>query len=229
MADYMGLTQSVPLIYAESTIDVADVAAARERSSPKIGWSACLIKAFARAGLVVPELRRSLLTVPYTRLFEHAESVASVAVERVVDGEAVVLGFRVDRPEHRPLAEIDTLLKSAATDPFDSIREFRRQLRYWRWPGMIRRLVYRYGLSVKGTVRARNFGTFAMTSIHGSGAELLAPRWPLTTIFTYGPITETVTVRLGFDHRVMDGMTAGRILAVMGTELRTTIRDELSP
>ena len=230
MVDYMRLAQSVPQIFIHRTMSLADVADARRGSHPKIGWSACFIKAYALAGQTVPAVRQSFLTVPHPRLFEHETSSATVAVERAVDGEPVVFGLRISQPERRPLSEIHARLSAAAHDPLETVEAFQRQIRYGRWPGFLRRMLMWYALNFKGTLRDRHFGTFAVTSVHGSGAELISPRAPLTTIFTYGPVSSQgdVTVRLGFDHRVLDGMTAGRVLAEMEQALLGPIRIELA-
>lgn len=230
MVDYMRLAQSVPQIVIQRTMALGDLAVVRQRSDPKIGWSACFIKAYALAGQIVPAVRQSFLPFPYGRLFEHETSSATVAVERTVDGKPVVFGFRISQPEHRPLSEIHARLSSAAHDPVEKVQAFQRQIRYGRWPGFVRRMLMWYALNSKGTLRERHFGTFAVTSVHGSGAELLSPRAPLTTILTYGPVSPEghVTVRLGFDHRVLDGMTAGRALAEMEKALLGSIQSELT-
>jgi hypothetical protein len=57
----------------------------------------------------------------------------------------------------------------------------------------------------------------------------LNPLTPLTTIFNYGPISEdgTVTVRIHYDHRVMDGANVARALVRFESILNGAIADEV--
>ena len=69
------------------------------------------------------------------------------------------------------------------------------------------------GLNI-GRKRGRFFGTFQLSVYSGLGAESLNPLTPLTTLLNYGPISEegSVTVRIHYDHRVMDGANVARAL-----------------
>jgi hypothetical protein len=55
------------------------------------------------------------------------------------------------------------------------------------------------------------------------------PLTALTTYFTYGPISAdgTVTLKVIYDHRVMDGRTVARILVRLEEVLRGAILDEV--
>ena len=55
-------------------------------------------------------------------------------------------------------------------------------------------------------------GTFGVSVYSALGAESLHPLTPLTTALNYGVIQENgdVTVRVIYDHRVMDGATVAR-------------------
>ncbi len=81
------------------------------------------------------------------------------------------------------------------------------------------------------TARARfvQFGTFGLSVYSSLGAESLHPIGPLTTTLTYGVIDPDggVTVRLVYDHRVMDGATVARALARLEAELTGPILAEL--
>src|SRR6266568_3726673 len=107
IADIMHFSRDVPQVTVERIAHIPEVVLAREAASPRPGWYPVLLKAFALAAMKVPELRRSLLTVPYSRLYEHACTVANVAIERELDGEPVVLAFHVREPERQSLLDID--------------------------------------------------------------------------------------------------------------------------
>jgi hypothetical protein len=93
------------------------------------------------------------------------------------------------------------------------VKEFRRALKIARLPAPIRWLLMWLGLNI-GRQRARHFGTFQLSVYSGLGAESLNPLTPLTSLLNYGPIDEKglVTVRIHYDHRVMDGANVARAL-----------------
>ena len=72
-------------------------------------------------------------------------------------------------------------------------------------------------------------GTFGLSVYSSHGAESLHPLSPLTTTLNYGVIREdgTVPVRIVYDHRVMDGATVARALALLEQTLNQDIRAEL--
>ena len=225
----MHFSRAVPQVTVERVIGIPEVAAARDAASPKPGWYPVLLKAFALAAMKVPDLRRSLLTVPYPRLYEHACTVANVAVEREIDGEPAVLAFLVRQPERTPLMEIDARFRRAKSAPMNEVAEFRRLLLLSRFPRPIRRFVWWLGLRASGSWRQKYWGIFATTSTVSGGATLVSPLCPLTTVFTFGPVQNdgSILLRLGFDHRVLDGMAAARGLMETETALRTVVLEEL--
>jgi hypothetical protein len=229
VADIMRFSRSVPQVSVERVAQIPEVVIAREAASPKPGWYPVLLKGFALASTVVPELRRSLITVPYPRLYEHACTVASVTIEREIDGEPIVLAFHVREPERKPLLDIDARFRWMKTAPLNEVGEFRRMLLLSRFPRPLRRLLWWLGLRASGSWRQKYWGTFATSSTVSGGSTLLSPLCPLTTVFTFGPVQNdgSVLLRLGFDHRVLDGMTAARGLKETENALRTTILDEL--
>jgi hypothetical protein len=85
-----------------------------------------------------------------------------------------------------------------------------------------------FGLNLPRS-RPAQFGTFGLTVYSGLGAESLHPLSPLTTTLTYGVIGAdgTVDVRVVYDHRVLDGATVARALALLEAELTGAVCDEL--
>ena len=84
-------------------------------------------------------------------------------------------------------------------------------------------------LNVSGPLRALRMGTFGVTAYSALGAESLHPISPLTTTLTYGVIAPDggVTVRVVYDHRVLDGATVARALVLMEAILCGQIVREL--
>ncbi len=229
VADIMHFSVGVPLVTVEREVDVSAVSEARATGDPKPGWVPIFLKAFARAAVAVPELRRSFLTVPWPRLYEHACSVACLTVEREVDGEPRVFVIQIRQPEDRPLAEIAEQIRRAKQDPIREVAPFRRNLLLQRFPRPLRRLAWWLTLRAMPRWREKYIGTFVVSSVASSGVDTTAALTPLTSYFTFSPIRPdgTVTLRLMFDHRVTDAGPAARGLIEMERALRSDILSEL--
>jgi hypothetical protein len=174
-------------------------------------------------------LRRAYLSFPRPRLYEHPESIASVAVGRDYEGEEAVFFAQLRAPEQQSLAALDQRLHALKSDPVASIPPFARALRVGRLWRPLRRTLWWLGLNVWGRKRARYFGTFGVSVYSGLGVDSLHPLSPLTTVLNYGPISPDgqVDVRLVYDHRVLDGAVVGRALGRLEVVLRETITAEL--
>ncbi len=114
-------------------------------------------------------------------------------------------------------------------DPLDKIGFFRQALRVSSAPTPVRRFLWWSTLNVSGVKRAKRFGTYGLSSYGSLGAESLHPISPLTTTMTYGPIDRTgkVTVKLIYDHRVLDGAYIARRLQDIEATLHGAILEEL--
>jgi hypothetical protein len=231
ICDLLHFAHKIPTVPVQRRIDVAALAEARARRPDRPGWCAIMTKAYALVAARVPELRRAYLPWPRPRLYEHPVSVASVAVERTYGGEPAVFFAHLRGPEHEPLAELDRRLRHHREAPVDSVGAFRRALRVSRLPRPLRRLAWRVGLHWSGATRARYLGTFGVSVYSALGAESLHPLSPLTTTLNYGVIRGDgrVTVRVVYDHRVLDGATVARALGllqeVLGGELLGEVRE----
>jgi hypothetical protein len=228
VSDLMWASQRVPLVSVERTMPLADVIAARQRA-PRLSWFAIFMKGYAVVSARRPDLRRAYLTWPYERIHQHACTVASVAIARRVGEEDGVLNFQTRSPEQMTLAEIDARLRAARTDPLDQCGDFRRALRLVKLPRALRRLAWWAGLEVSGHWRAKYAGTFGLTSTAALGSAVNTLLSPLTTTITYGVFAPDgrVTVRIFFDHRVLDGLGAAAALEELEGALNGPIREEL--
>lgn len=214
MADLMRLSERVPLIPIERRMHLGAVASARIAAHPRPSWCAVFVKAYALVAARRVELRRSYFSFPWPHLYEHPVSIASVAVERAVDGEPAVLFGHIRTPDLQSLAEIDRHLRRLKEEPIERISLYRRILKVSRLPGLVRRLLWWYGYNSSGPRRAQYMGTFGVSVVAGLGSSLLALRSPVTTTLSYGVLEAdgSLDVRLNFDHRVLDGGNAARAL-----------------
>src|SRR5262249_19617375 len=146
------------------------------------------IKAYAQVACQMPELRRAFLPFPYARLYEHPCSIASVAVERVFQGEAGVFFARLCGLEDMSLVALEERLRRYKQEPVEQNGLYRRALRIGRLPMPLRRLLWWSALNLRGEKRARSMGTFGVSVYSGLGAESLHPLSPLTTTLNYGVI-----------------------------------------
>ena len=176
-----------------------------------------------------PELRRAYMKFPWARLYEHPVNIASVAVERDYQGEPAVFFAHLRSPELQSLGQLDEHLRRFKEDPIESIGLYRRALIMSRLPQPLRRFMWWIGLNSSGFKRARRMGTFGVSVYSSLGAESLHPLSPLTTALNYGVIRGdgTVDVRIIYDHRVMDGATVARALALLDRVLNNEIAAEL--
>jgi hypothetical protein len=230
VCDLMHASRHAPIITFERRMDLAEVGAARKRLARPPAWALLLAKAYAAVAAKRPELRRAYLPRPWPHLWQADESVASVAVERDYRGEpGVFFGF-LRAPDTRPLADLTAALDGWKAKPLEEVRPFLRQLRYSRLPLPARRFMWWWATAWNGRVKAKNFGTFGVSLTGSSGATALNLIGPLAVALNTGVIQDdgTVDVRLNFDHRVFDGMTASRALADVEAYLRGPIVNELT-
>lgn len=232
MCDLLSFAQSIPTVPVQTHMNIARVAAARAHpalASDPPSWCAIFTKAYAITAERFPELRRAYLSFPRPCLYEHPCSIASVAIERQYEGENAVFWGHLRRPEQQSLSELHAALRRFKNDPLRSFSLFRRVLLVGRLPRLLRRLAWWIGLNVSGRKRAGFMGTFGVSVYSGLGAESLHPISPLTTTLNYGPISKdgSVSVRIVYDHRVMDGATVARALTCLAGVLNGEIVAEL--
>jgi hypothetical protein len=226
--DLLRFSMGVPRVTVQRHMNISPLVRARTAQQPKPSWSALFVKGYALLAREVPEFRRAYVKVPWPHFYEYPVSIASIAHEREYEGERAVLLSRIKGPERCSIAELHASIHQARSRPVMEIKEFRRALNMARVPTPIRRPLMWLGLNI-ARQRANFFGTFQFSVYSGLGAESLNPLTPLTTFLNYGPIGEdgSVTVRILYDHRVMDGAVVARALHRFEEILNGEIADEV--
>jgi hypothetical protein len=226
--DLLAIARQVPTVPVQREMDLGAVAAARDAAADRPGWPAVFVKAYAVVAAETPALRRAYVELPWPQLVEYPTSVASVAVERQFGAEPAVFFGRIGDPARLPLAVIHERIRGFATDPVLRVKPFRKLLLMGQLPGPVRRGLLWLGLNLPRT-RAGQFGTFGLSVYSSLGAESLHPLSPLTTTLTYGVIGPDgrVSVRLVYDHRVLDGATVARALGRLEAVLNGPVLREL--
>lgn len=228
VCDLMRFSIGIPRVTVQRQMNLAPLLAARAAERSRPSWTVLFVKAYGLLAREVPELRRAYVKLPWPHFYEYPMSIASVAHERDYEGEKIVLLGSIKGPERRAIPELQAIIEDARSRPVQQIKEFRRALKIARLPGPLRWLLMWLGLNLARR-RGRHFGTFQFSVYSGLGAESLNPLTPLTTLLNYGPIAAdgTVTVRILYDHRVMDGANVARALELFETILNGAMVDEV--
>jgi hypothetical protein len=229
IGDLLHFARAVPSLPVQRAMELAPLIAVRERCLRTPSWPAIFLKAYSLVCRELPELRRSYLPRPYARLWQHADSTASVAVMRRYRNEDAVFFIKIPNPETHSTWELDDLIRRHREAPIESIGSFRRLIRITRCPRLLRRMIWSLGLNWNGRLRCKFFGTFGLSVYSSTGSDSLHPISPLTTLLNYGPIgaTGSVTVRIVYDHRVMDGPVVAAALRRLEECLKTNVLEEL--
>jgi hypothetical protein len=230
VADLMRCSQKVPAVTVERRLELGALQKARQRCTPRPAWTVLLAKAYALVARAHPELRRSYMAFPWARLYEHPYSSVALNVERQIGDETIVVQCLIRRPENRSLGELDAVLRHCQTEPVEKLRWYQRALAMSRLPWPLRPLLWWGALNVFGRRRCHNFGTFGLSSVAGQGAGILHLIPLLTSMLHFGLLDEAgaLDMRLTWDHRVMDGSQAARILGDLERTLQGEILAELT-
>jgi pyruvate/2-oxoglutarate dehydrogenase complex dihydrolipoamide acyltransferase (E2) component len=225
VSDVARLAQEIPLFPVERTMPLGPLAAARSAvgntaaakhpaSASRIGWAAVFLKAYALVAREMPMLRSWLVHgFAGTGLATAAESVATLAVNRIEDGEDRLYWARLAAPDTRPLPEIQQFIVDCATKPVEEM--FKRQLQLEMVPGFLRRTILRWNMNSFSRKRATRIGTFSLSTLAGMGATNRFHPTICTTSLSYAPLDAdgNCLVTLIADHRVLDGAVVARALA----------------
>jgi hypothetical protein len=230
MSDIVHFGQTSHVVAGAWTVNVAAAAAARRLSQPPAGWGAIWVKAVALASRTWPELRSAHMPYPWPHLYRHPHAVATLVVEREWNGRPAVFFDQIQRPEDLSLVEIDVILRGLRKRPVESVGGYRRLIRYSRLPWIIRRPVWTFALKWSGRLRSRYFGTYSVHSFPVRGAQVMQSTTPISFSLIYGlPDADgNVLVQLMMDHRIVDGLTAHRIVRAIETAMGEDIVAELT-
>jgi hypothetical protein len=230
VTDLMRVSQQVPAVTIERRMNLSALVASRQQCRPRPSWAVVFSKALGLVARSWPELRRSYLGFPWGRLYQHPYSIVALNVERKLPGEAIVTQCLIRRPENRSLLELDAIVRHFQTEPVEQLRWYRRAVSMSKLPWPVRPFLWWGALNVFGRRRCHNFGTFGLSSVafHGAGIVHLIPL--LTSMLHFGLFTDAgeIDMRLTWDHRVLDGAVAARILVEVEKALRGEILTELN-
>ena len=229
MGDTLHFSDRVPIVAAERTFRIQALADARRAAPQPPSWNALVIKAVGIVSVRLPALRLAYMPYPWPRLYEAPYSVASVVFDRAFRGEPATFMAPLSQPEKRTLADIQSTVEAWRVDPIENHGPLRRLVRSARPPLPLRRLIWSIGLYASGLERARHFGTFGVNSIAGLRGRMLMFKIPITSAFYYGAVSKgTMAIQMAFDHRVFDGVTAGRVGGLLEDVFNNELVDEVN-
>jgi hypothetical protein len=228
VVDVLHFAHKIPTVPVQKRMSLAAVAEARTACPHRPRWTAIFMRAYGLLAREVPEFRRVYVKLPWPHLFEYRSSVGGVVIEREYQGDTGIFCLTILNPAARTIDDLHESLENAYTLPVEQLPEVRRALRVAALPGPLRRLMWWLGLNIS-RYRAQFFSTFCISVYSALKAESLHPLMPVTTLLNYGIIDPdgSVTVRIIYDHRVMNGATVARALNRLEEILNTTILDEL--
>jgi hypothetical protein len=228
VCDVAHFASRVPLFPVERTFDLAEVAARRAATHPRIAWSVLFLKAYALVAAQHADLRRAYVPFPWPHFVEWPESIGILSVNRQLEGQDRLCFAGFHSPETRRLAELNGHLRWYQTKPIDVA--FAKQVQFSNLPHVLRRLVWWWNLNVVGQKRASRLGTFSISSLAGQGAINRGHPTVLTSSLTYGPLDDDgrAVVTLLCDHRVLDGVAAAAALNDLEHALQHEICRELA-
>jgi hypothetical protein len=230
MSDVVHFGRKSHVVAGNWTINVAAAAAARRRRHPPVGWGAIWVKAMALASRQWPELRSAYLPYPWPHLYLHPHAVATLVVERTWNSRRAVFFDQIRCPERLSLEDIDVVVKGLRKRPVESVGGYRRLIRFSRLPRLVRRAVWGFSLRWCGRLRSRYFGTYSVHSFPVRGAQVMQSTTPISFSLIYGlPGPDgDVLVQLLMDHRIVDGLTAHRVVRAIEAAMKTDIVAELT-
>lgn len=227
--EIMHQAKKVPFLPLAKDFNLASLVAARRESAVRPSWTVLFMKAYGLTARRRPELRRAYIRWPFPHLYEHPCTSAGLLIERDYQGEPVILTGKIPAPENQTLTDMDAHVRRWQTVPAWDISDFRKQLRLARAPGFLRRFGMWRAVHWSGAKREKHCGTFTISSLGNLGVEQMHPLTVVTTYLSFGPIDPSgkVTVKIIYDHRVMDGRCIARSLNDLEEILCSDIRAEL--
>ena len=227
VGDVALLGRTIPLFPVERTLRLQPVAEARAAATPRIGWAAMFMKAYAAVARDMPLLRTWMAGLVRPRLVTADQSVATLAVNRVEEGADRLCWTRITAPDTLPLASLQRLVDDALAKPLDEA--FPRQLELERTPGWLRRTILRWNMRSTSPKRASRIGTFSLSTLAGLGATNRFHPTLCTTSLSWAPLEADgrCLVTLIADHRVLDGAAAARALHRLEQAFTTELVAEL--
>src|SRR6266404_4752498 len=124
--DLMHFSAKVPSVTFDRRMKLGPLVLARKRCSPRPMWTSMFLKAYGLIGARQPLLRRSYMSFPWARFYEHPKNIAQVNISRRVGDEDIVLQALIRSPENRTLVSLDAILHRYLEMPVEEFGAYNR-------------------------------------------------------------------------------------------------------
>lgn len=199
----------------------------------KVGYTSMVVKSAADSINQSGIGNLSIRQYPTKRIITFKSLSAKVTVEREVDGIPVVFPGLIENVDQLTVLEIEQILRYYSETPIGEIPLFKKILRMDRYPAFIRNIwIKTTALRTEGLHKL--LGSFTVTSLGKYGIDVFFPLIASTITLGVGavkdrPVVKTgkivihpvITLNLIFDHRVVDGANAARLLEMIRKRLET--------
>ncbi|MFO0936920.1 MAG: hypothetical protein U0798_10445 [Gemmataceae bacterium] len=228
ICDFLSLSKRVPLAHGERKIALPELRAAVAACRPRPQWVPIFFKAYSIVAAARPALRRTYIPYPWPRFYEYPKNLGACVIARQIDGDEGLINLVIPSPETWSIADLDREMKEARLKPLWEVSSFRRQIRTGKLPWPLRQLVLRMG-DWSGLQKVKMIGTFGMSCTASLGLANISTWFPWSSMIHFTPFEDddTITLRIGIDHRVFDGVEAAFALREMEQALNTVILDEV--
>jgi hypothetical protein len=229
MSDFLHAGLSLPTVPFQKRINLAALAQARAIAQPRPSWCSLFTKAYGKVVATHPALRRTFISFPLQRMVEYPAATADVVIATQHNTEELLVSLMLDDPGALPLAEIDRRTAALAAAPYQGSQRLRAGLRLARYPRLLRRLAWWGALHASARAHRALFATYGVSSVANWGVDSVRPISVWTTLLHYGTVNAAgdVTLRLTFDHRVMDGVQPSLALNALEHTLQTDLLAEV--
>ena len=226
--DLMNLQKKFPMVAHERVCDFSLLKEVRDNSKLRISWPLIMIKAFGIVSREFPVLRQTYMGGPFSTIYQHDCSIASLAIQREHDGVPWLFFARFVAPEEETLMSLQDRLKKFIDKPVKE--SFGDQMRVASFPAPIRKLIWWSRMSFSGKKRVKRMGTFGLTTLAAKNTTIQKPLSPLPYLLTYGPFDkdDRINITLSYDHRLLDGAQIAQILERLEKVLSTDLAHELN-
>lgn len=225
--DVLHFHKQVPLCPHHRMMNLSSLDLVRKATQSRISWPVLFLKAYSLMALEFPVFRQTWMRFPWANIYQHPASVGMLAIQREYHGEPWLFWGRFESPETKSLFDLQKTLNWYQEQPVE--RVFRRFLLLSSVPNPLRRFIWWCNMQLSGALRAREVGTFFLSTLAGKGAVIDCPPSFQTGVLTYGPIDlhghSRVTV--AYDHRLMDGHLVADALTRIESILNGALSDEL--
>lgn len=227
--DVISMAQRIPTAGIGAQYSTEEIASLRRLTRPKISWNVLYLKAYSLVASQLPELNQIYVKFPWPHLYQHGSVVCMMTVIREFQGEHRLFFARFCNAHQQSLESLQERYNHLMDAPVESIRQFRHQIRFAKFPRLLRRLGWHIMFDWWPSKRASHVGTIGMSFSGYRGVYGNRHLGPATSILGVDPTPRNGKSRLTltFDHRILDGIPAATTLDSIHRTINSTIKAEL--